>query len=111
MFVALAIVFVLVSAVVFHVFLAQGQLQLDHLDQEITAARREYEQRRLEVANLGSPPRVIEEAQKLGLVIPAEPPTYLEVPGAKAADARTANPTSTLGDWKQVKASTSDTAP
>ena len=110
-FVALAIVFVLVSAVVFHVFLAQGQLELDHLDQEIAAARRENEQRRLEVATSGSPQRVIEEAQRLGLVIPTEPPTYLAVVGAKAIDTAAANPTSTLGDSKQVKASTSDTAP
>ncbi|MET0894664.1 MAG: hypothetical protein ABWY80_02310 [Acidimicrobiia bacterium] len=110
-FIALAAVFVLVTAVVFHVFLAQGQLQLDRIDNEIDAARQQYEQNRFAVATAGSPQRIIEEAQRLGLVIPAEAPTYIPVPGAKAPDADPAGSVSTLGDWKQVKASTGASAP
>jgi hypothetical protein len=102
-FVVLAIVFTLVSAVVFHVILAQGQLQLDHLSREISSARRQYEQRRLQTSILASPQRIIQEAQGLGLVMPPDPPTYLEVPGATAPPAGGGETATTLGDWKKVK--------
>jgi cell division protein FtsL len=110
-FVALAIVFVLVSAVVFHVILAQGQLQLDHLDTQIAAERREYEQRRLATSQLASPQRITEEAQRQGLVVPAEPPIYFEVPGATVPAGRAAQPPSTLDDWREVKPSLGDNQP
>jgi cell division protein FtsL len=102
-FVVLATIFTLVSAVVFHVMLAQGQLRLDGLSRDISTARREYEVRRLETSMLASPQRIIQEAQKLGLVVPPDPPTYLEVPGAKAAPAQGGETATTLGDWKKVK--------
>jgi cell division protein FtsL len=102
-FVVLAIVFTLVTAVVFHVVLAQSQLQLDRLDRQIAVARREYEQRRLEVSTLSSPERVTEEAQRIGLELPADPPTYLEVPGAPAPPTAAGETATTLGDWKKVK--------
>ena len=102
-FIVLATVFTLVSAVVFHVILAQGQLQLDKLSRDISVARREYEERRLETSMLASPPRIKQEAQKLGLVMPADPPTYLEVEGAKTPPADSGDTATTLGDWKKVK--------
>jgi cell division protein FtsL len=102
-FVLLATVFTLVTAVVFHVVLAQSQLQLDRLDREIAIARREYEQRRLEVSTLSSPQRITQEAQRLGLELPADPPTYLEVPGAPAPQPAAGQTATTLGDWKKVK--------
>jgi hypothetical protein len=102
-FVVLATVFTLVSAVVFHVVLAQGQLELDRLTREMSVVRREYEQRRLQTSMLASPQRIIQEAQRLGLVIPADPPTYLEVLGAPALPTQGGETATTLGDWKKVK--------
>jgi cell division protein FtsL len=102
-FIVLATVFTLVTAVVFHVVLAQSQLQLDRLDREISIARREYEQRRLEVSTLSSPQRITQEAHRLGLELPADPPTYLEVPGAPAPPPAAGQTATTLGDWKKVK--------
>jgi hypothetical protein len=102
-FVVLATIFTLVSAVVFHVVLAQGQLELDHLTREMSVARRAYEQRRLQTSMLASPQRIVQEAQRLGLVIPTNPPTYLEVPGAPALSSQGGETATTLGDWKKVK--------
>ena len=102
-FVVLAVVFTLVSAVVFHVILAQGQLELDGLSRDIDAARREYEQRRLETSMLASPQRIVQEAQRRGLERPPDPPTYLEVPGAPVPPDVGAETATTLGDWKKVK--------
>jgi cell division protein FtsL len=102
-FVVLAVVFTLVSAVVFHVILAQGQLELDRLSRDIDVARREYEQRRLAVSTLASPQRIQQEAQRLGLERPPDPPTYLEVPGAPVPPGAGAETSTTLGDWKKVK--------
>ena len=87
----------------FHVVLAQGQLELDGLDRKIDTARREYEERRLEVSTLASPQRIIEQAEALGLVMPDGPPTYLVVPGAPAPAAERGGTATTLDDWKKVK--------
>ena len=102
-FIVLATIFTLVSAVVFHVILAQGQLQLDGLSREISAARREYEERRLQTSILASPQRIIQESQRIGLVMPPDPPTYLQVPGASAAPPTGGETVTTHGDWKKVK--------
>jgi cell division protein FtsL len=110
-FVAMAIVFVLVSAVVFHVILAQGQLELDRLDGQIAVERREWEQRSLATSQLASPQRITEEAQRQGLVFPAEPPIYIEVPGATVPAGRAVNPPSTLDDWREVKPNLGDNPP
>jgi hypothetical protein len=96
--------FALVSAVVFHVVLAQNQLQLDHLNSQIAKEQRTYEQRRLTASLLASPQRVIQEAERLGLVTPAEPAVYLQVPGApmpKTADGSS----TTIADWSETKPS------
>ena len=71
--VSIAVVFVLVSAVLFHVVLAQGQLQLDALDGKIAAERLEYEQLRLQVSTLASPQRIIEQAESPRLRDPRHP--------------------------------------
>jgi hypothetical protein len=102
-FVAFAAIFTFVSAVGFHVVLAQGQLQLDRLGREISVERREYEQRRLKTSTLGSPQLIIQAAEQLGLVMPLDPPTYLEVPGAPAFPSDGSRTATTLGDWKKVK--------
>ena len=107
----MAVVFVLVSAVLFHVVLAQGQLELDELDSRIATERTEYEKLRLEVSTLSSPQRIIEQAQGLGFVIPDTPPVYLQVPGAKVPAGSAVNPATTLGDWEDVKPYLGDTQP
>jgi hypothetical protein len=92
----------LVTAVVFHVMLAEGQLELDHLQGQIGHAQTVYEQRRLQVASLSAPSRIIAAAQQRGLVLPTDPATYLWVPGAMPAATPT-HTASTLGDFEKVK--------
>jgi len=102
---AIVTVFALVTAVVFHVVLAQNQMELDRINVQIAKEQRVYEQRRLTASLLASPQRVIQEAERLGLVLPSEPAQYLFVPEApmpKAADGSTAG---TLGDWSKTKPS------
>ena len=108
---ALVTIFALVSAVVFHVVLAQNQMELDRLNGQIAKAQRTYEQRRLATNLLASPQRVIQEAQRLGLVVPPEPAQYLYVPNApmpKSDDGSTAD---TMADWSKTKSSLGTTQP
>jgi hypothetical protein len=107
---AVLTVVALVVAVVFHVILAQGQLELDNLSTRIASAQRVYETRRLAVARLSAPERIIDAASRLGLVLPPDPPTYLFVPGAPTPTSGS-NPSTTLGDWKQVKSHLGDPQP
>jgi cell division protein FtsL len=102
-FVVLATIFTLVTAVVFHVVLAQGQLQLDRLDRVMDSARREYEERRLQVSTLASPQRIVERAEALGLEMPDQPPSYIVLPGAPPPAATGGETATTLDDWKKVK--------
>ena len=102
---AVVTVFALVTAVVFHVVLAQNQMELDRLNVQITKEQRVYEQRRLTASLLASPERVIQEAERLGLVMPPEAAQYLYVPGApmpKTDDGSTAD---TIADWSKTKPS------
>lgn len=101
----------LVFAVVFHVILAQGQLQLDGMSSQIARAQHTYEARRLVLAKMSAPDRIITEAERLGLVLPPEPPTYLTVPGAPTPASETVQPSTTLNDWKAVKPHLGDPQP
>ena len=98
-------VFALVSAVVFHVVLAQHQLQLDRLNMQIATEQRSYEQHRLTTSLLASPQRIIQEAERLGLVVPAEPAQYLRVPGAPMPSLGDGATADTLADWAKAKPS------
>jgi cell division protein FtsL len=98
-------VFALVSAVVFHVMLAQNQLQLDRLNTKIATEQRAYEQHRLTTTLLASPQRIIQEAERLGLVVPAEPAQYLSVPGAPMPSLGDGATADTLADWTKAKPS------
>jgi cell division protein FtsL len=102
---AVAILFALVTAVVFHVVLAQNQLELDHLDTRITEEQRTYEHRRLTASQLESPQRVIQEAQRLGLVLPEQPARYLQVEGAPEPKPDDGTTVDTLADWSKTKSS------
>jgi hypothetical protein len=108
---ALVTIFALVSAVVFHVVLAQHQMELDRLNGQIATAQRTYEQRRLAANQLASPQRIIQEAQRLGLVLPAEPAQYLYVPDAPMPKTDDGSTASTIADWSKTKPSLGDPQP
>ncbi len=74
------------ALVYFHVVLAQRQFALDRLQSQVQQAQATYQQRRLEVAQLGSPQHIISMAEgQLGMVQPAKV-TYL-TPSAGGAQA------------------------
>ena len=98
-------VFALVSAVVFHVVLAQHQLELDRLNSQITKEQRTYEQRRLTASLLASPQRIIQEAERLGLVVPPDPPQYLYVDNAPLPGNDDGSTADTIANWSKTKPS------
>ncbi len=117
--VVLGAVFALFFALVmFHTVLLQNQRRLDQLDAQVRSEQATYQQRRLQVAQLQSPERILEVATaKLGLV-PSTGTTYLTPTGPdavaarqaqaeKAADDGTTSLTPTGNDastgWTQVK--------
>ncbi len=102
---AVVTVFALVTAVVFHVVLAQHQMELDRLNVRIAQEQRVYEQRRLTSSLLASPERVIQEAERLGLVVPPEPAQYLWVPNAPMPKANDGSTAETITDWSKTKPS------
>jgi hypothetical protein len=83
-FAALGTVVLVLALVVAHVLLAQSQLTLDRLNGQVDAARRGYEQARLQQAQLAAPASVIARAATLGLVPPAQPPIAVTVPATPA---------------------------
>ena len=100
-----------VIALVFDVILAQEQLQLDSMSTQIAKEQHTYEARRLQLAKMSAPDRIIGAAERLGLVLPAAPPTYLTVPGAPTPASETEQPSTTLSDWKAVKPHLGDPQP
>ena len=102
---ALVTVFALITAVVFHVVLAQHQMELDRLNGQIAQEQRTYEQRRLTASLLASPQRVIEEAKRLGLVQPPGPAQTLYVPKAPLPEADDGSTADTIADWSKTKPS------
>jgi len=102
---AVVTVFALVTAVVFHVVLAQNQMELDSLNVQIAKAQRTYEQRRLTTSLLASPERVIQEAEKLGLVQPPDPAQTLYVPNAPLPQTDDGATAETIRDWTKTKSS------
>jgi len=102
---ALVTVFALVTAVVFHVVLAQNQMQLDQLNGQISKAQRVYEQRRLTTSILASPQHVIQEAERLGLVPPVDPAQTLYVKDAPLPVTDDGSTADTIADWSKAKSS------
>jgi hypothetical protein len=78
-----------------HAVLIEGQVRLDELDKDVAAEQAEYEDRRLELADLESPDRIQAAAAGMGMVPPAET-TWLtpEEPVAPPGDAGTEEETS-----------------
>ena len=97
--------FALVTAVVFHVVLAQNQMQLDQLNGQITKEQRVYEQRRLVTSILASPQHVIQEAERLGLVQPTGPVQTLYVDHAPLPVTDDGSTADTIADWSKAKSS------
>lgn len=98
------VVVALFAAVVFHVQLAQGQLELDRLERQTVAAREQYQQLRLQYAQQSSPAAVVHRATALGMVRAGDVPTYLTVPDAPSSTPAPDQPSTTLQEgWKKVK--------
>jgi cell division protein FtsL len=81
------------SLVYVHVVLAQRQFRLDRLDSQVQTDQTNYQNLRLQVAQLGSPANIIVEAEgRLGMVQPANV-TYLpDNPGALTKSASSPSP-------------------
>jgi len=104
-------VLALVIAVVFHVVLAQHQMELDHINGQIAKEQRAYEKLRLSTASLSAPQRIIQEAERLGLVFPAQPPRYLAVPNAPMPTTGGGATDTTIDGWTKAKPSLGNPQP
>jgi cell division protein FtsL len=83
-------------------YMAQQQFRVDKLQKARITEQRKYEQLRLQVAQLTAPERIVNDAEKLGMVTPAQV-TYIQVtePLPAASD-----PTAEIlsDGWQNVKA-------
>ena len=110
-----AIAVALFGVVAFHVVLTQNQLDLQHLRTEADTASVKEQQLRLQVAQLESPERVVDDAQKLGMVPPAT--VHYLSPGGTASAPPAPTPTtvparaSTYAAKTPVKTSPATTTP
>ena len=78
----------LLAVAVAHTVLVQGQVRLDELDAQLATEQSRYQELRMEVSELESPPRIVEEAQAQGMV----PPADLQYLQPAAPDLSTAGP-------------------
>ena len=80
------------AAAIFHTQLADRQLQIDRLDQQVDDARARFDELRNERAVLRSPSRIAGEADRLGMV-PGETSRFIEIDaGALARQLAAAGP-------------------
>lgn len=101
---AVLVVLALFAAVVFHVQLAQGQLQLDGLERKTATAREEYQRLRLQYAQQSSPAAIEQRAKALGMVSGGDVPTYVLVPDAPPPASTPDQTSTTLREgWEKVK--------
>lgn len=89
-----AIAAALFGVVAFHVVLTQNELAIQHLRSKADAASLKQQQLRLQVAELESPERVVDAAQKLGMVPPVTV-HYLSPDGPAVAPVPTSKVTPT----------------
>lgn len=107
----------MLTAVTFHVKLAESQFELDRLDKQTAAEQRRYEELRLEVAQLAAPDRIVKTAkERLGMVQPSTV-TFLGAPltaassspgtvsGDGSADANDFTASTLAESWPKVKGS------
>jgi cell division protein FtsL len=88
----------LLASAVFHALLAQGQQQLDHVDQQINQAEQRYNQLRLQVDLLSAPARIVSEAGRFGMVMPGQVQLVTPPPGATSEITGGAAPSASNGD-------------
>jgi cell division protein FtsL len=103
---ALAVACVL-GLVVSHVALAQGQFELEKLQEKAAQEQAHYERLRLQVAQLESPSRVVAAAQERLGMVPPPGVTYLSPTGpvsdGLAARSTDSEQESATEDWSSVK--------
>ena len=101
-----AVVAAVLIVVGFHVMMAEGQMQLDRLDQATAKEQQRYEALRLKYAKRTAPEAIVSRAQRMGLV-PATTQRYLSPQGLTAQDAanagKDATASSLAGGWEKVK--------
>ncbi len=86
-------VLTILTVVAFHVLLAQSQIALDRLERRTAAAEARYQQVRLEHDGQTSPNRVVPKANELGLTLPNQPPTAVQVPSGAVPEPHATTPT------------------
>jgi hypothetical protein len=90
----------------FRVVMAEGQLELDRLEQATAKEQQSYERMRLLYAQRTAPPAIIARANRIGM-IPADTQRYLSAPGLPtspdASDGAGDVAAARERDWKKVK--------
>jgi cell division protein FtsL len=91
--VAMVMVFLaLLGNAVLSSILVTNQKHLDRVSADVATERAEQQRLEVELASLRSPQRIVDEAEKMGMVR-ADSPTYLGVPGSEDEDdARAGSP-------------------
>jgi len=92
----------------FRVLMAEGQLELDRLQEAASREQQTYEQLRLRYAQRTAPKAIVDRAKGIGM-IPATSLRYLSAPGLpagrEAADGGETLAAARERDWKKVKPS------
>jgi hypothetical protein len=101
-----SVVAAVLIVVTFHVMMAEGQLQLDRLEQSTAKEQQRYEALRLKYAERIAPEAIIDRAEDLGMV-KARSTRYVSAPGLTAEAAESAGTDATARslarDWEKVK--------
>ncbi len=82
----------LLGTAVLHTMLVSGQRQVDRLDEQIRSTQHANQGRRLDVAELESPVRVVAEAEAAGMVAPDAVTWLIEGPDGRIVSSRTERP-------------------
>jgi hypothetical protein len=87
-----------------HTLIAQGQIRLDGLDEQVRTEQARYQQLRKDVAEGESPERVVAAAEAQGMVAPSDL-VYLQPDAATegSADSSTSVARQADGSWSTVK--------
>jgi len=94
------VVAVVLTIVGFHAVLAQNQVRLDRIREDIAVAEARYDQARLKNSELSSPARITARAGELGLGVPEGAPVAVPVPGPVPKRGSSSN---VMKDWTEVK--------
>lgn len=82
----------LLGTAALHTMLVSGQRQVDRLDEQIRSLQQSNQSRRLEVAQLESPVRVVAEAEAAGMEAPDAVTWLIEGPDGRIESSRTERP-------------------